>query len=214
MSKLATALWFVAAALALSAGAVGFVRSGEVPWVIAAAGIFLLAMGFGSWSRNARGSRPDNSDARPMRSTDEFVYVNQDGSVRELSLDEREYLSSKFSPGDSARPYIKSSYKSKDGWGSISGFLPRTRVPRHIALEPVNPNYLPPAIDARRELIEDGELVGDIITENADGSVTCRPDPRLPLERRFELLRQAQLKRQREREDLAKHPDHVERKQT
>ena len=133
MSKLATALWFVAAALALSAGAVGFVRSGEVPWVIAAAGIFLLAMGFGSRSRNVRGSRPVNADARPMRSTDEFVHVNQDGSVQELSLDERAYLSSEFSPGDGARPYIKSSYKSKDGWGSISGFLRRTRVPRHIA---------------------------------------------------------------------------------
>jgi hypothetical protein len=146
-----------------------------------------------------------------MSSADDFVYVNQDGSVRELSRDEREYLSQDFHPGDSGRPYLKSSYESHDGWGSVSGFVLRKRVPRKIAVEPVNPNCVPPVVDARREMIEDSKAVGDVITENADGSVTCSPNPSIPLTKRFELLRQVQLERQREREKLAKHPDYVQR---
>ena len=66
---------------------------------------------------------------RKQRSIDEaafeYVYVNQDGSVRELSPKEQGYLKEKFSPFDGARPYIKSSYKSLDGWGSMSGFISR-----------------------------------------------------------------------------------------
>lgn len=146
-----------------------------------------------------------------MHSPDDFAYVNQDGSVRELSPDEREYLSQNFHPADGARPYIKSSYESKDGWGSVSGFLLRTRVPRQIAVEPVNPDYVPPKFDALREMIEDGRRVGDVVTENPDGSVTRAPDPNIPHKKRFELLREIQLERQREREKLARHPDYPKR---
>ena len=146
-----------------------------------------------------------------MRSADEFVYVNQDGSVRELSVNERECLSQDYYPADGGRPYIKSSYESQDGWGSVSGFVLRKRVPSRVVVEPVNPNYAPPEIDTRRENIEDSQLVGDIITQNADGSVLFSPNPNTPHTRRFELLRQVQLKRQREREKLAKHPDYVQR---
>jgi len=146
-----------------------------------------------------------------MQSADEFVYVNQDGSVRELSRDERKYLSQDFHPGDGGRPYIKTSYESQDGWGSISGFLPRKRVPGQVLVEPVNPDYVPPEFDARHEMIEDSKRVGDIVTENADGSVTCAPNPNIPHKKRFDLLRQVQLERQREREQLARHPNYVQR---
>src|SRR5688572_29806530 len=61
-----------------------------------------------------------------------YVYVNQDGSVRELSPEERDYLSEKFYNGDGGRPYIKSSYESHDGWGSQSGFIPRRQVPTRM----------------------------------------------------------------------------------
>lgn len=71
----------------------------------------------------------------------EYVYVNQDGTARELSSDEREYLSKQFHPTDSGRPYIKSSYTSQDGWGSQSGFLLRRKLPPSITVMPVNPNY-------------------------------------------------------------------------
>ena len=143
-----------------------------------------------------------------MQSPDELVYVNQDGSARELSPDEREYLSQTFHPGDGDRPYIKASYESRDGWGSISGFLPRKRIPRQVKVEPVNPNYVPPVFNSR-EMIEDSKRVGDIITENADGSVTCAPNPNIPPEERFELFRQIYLERQREREQMARHPQYV-----
>ena len=44
-------LWFIAAALALSAAVVRYVRNGEIPWEITAAGVFLLAMGFSMRTR-------------------------------------------------------------------------------------------------------------------------------------------------------------------
>jgi hypothetical protein len=78
----------------------------------------------------------------------EFVYVNQDGTARELSLDERDYVSDRFHPGDSGRPYIKSSYRSRDGWGSLSGFLPRRKLPSSIGVMPVNPDYTATSISA------------------------------------------------------------------
>lgn len=76
--------------------------------------------------------------------TFEFVYVNQDGTARELSSDERDYLSTDFLPNDGARPYIKRSYAALDGWGSMSGFLRRRKLPPSVAVKPVNPNYRTP----------------------------------------------------------------------
>ena len=139
-----------------------------------------------------------------MNSSNEFVYVNQDGSVRELSNDEREYLSQEFSGGDGGRPYVKASYESKDGWGSISGFLPRKSLPRQIVVEPVNPEFVAQEIDAVSQLIEDSKHVGDIVTKNPDGSIECSPNPTIPRSKRFEILRELQLERQREREKLAR----------
>jgi len=145
-----------------------------------------------------------------MRDERQFVYVNQDGSVRELSHDERAYLSREFHPFDGGRPYVKKSYKSLNGWGSTSGFLPRAAVPRGIVVEPVNPDYVPLEVGALRQMIEDSKRVGDIVTEYADGSVKCSPNPGIPHSRRFEQLREIYLERQREREKLARHPDYGE----
>jgi hypothetical protein len=75
------------------------------------------------------------------RSFDDFVYVNQDGTARELSSDERDYLETEFPPGDGGRPYIKGTYNDRDGWGSISGFLLRRRLPSSITVKPINPNF-------------------------------------------------------------------------
>ena len=44
-------LWLVAAALALSAALVRYLRFGEISWEITAAGVFLLAMGLGQLTR-------------------------------------------------------------------------------------------------------------------------------------------------------------------
>ncbi len=61
-----------------------------------------------------------------------FVFVNADGTVREVSADEREYLQTPFAGSDGARPYIKTEFLQKDGWGSIAGFCFRSAVPNNV----------------------------------------------------------------------------------
>lgn len=75
----------------------------------------------------------------------EFVYVEDDGKVREVSEDDQRYLNTAFWPGDGGRPYIKTRYQNRDGWGSVSGFIPRRRVPRRIAISPHIPTNQPKA---------------------------------------------------------------------
>ena len=144
---------------------------------------------------------------RPRRAREpgfEFVYVNQDGSARELSPEEQGYLSQKFVGGDSGRPYIKSNYESVDGWGSQSGFIARRRVPIQVDIRPVHPNY----DDAVKRLGEDRldllRISGDVIVKNTDGSITSSPNPDIPRENHFEIVRSQFLAQQRRREALAK----------
>jgi hypothetical protein len=144
--------------------------------------------------------------SKPRKERD-YVYINQDGSARELTSDERAYLAEEFYPGDGGRPYIKSRHSTKDGWGSFSGFLSRDDLPANVPVEPSNPNYKPVSYDFHQEMIEESEKVGDIVTQNADCSVTITPNPMLPAAERFEKLKAIQLQRQRDRERLASHPD-------
>jgi hypothetical protein len=66
-----------------------------------------------------------------------YVYVEDDGGVRELYVDERKYLETKFLGADGARPYTKNSYLKKNGWGKLRGFLKRSEVPVGVRVEPV-----------------------------------------------------------------------------
>ena len=66
---------------------------------------------------------------------EELLYVNEDGSVRELTDAEKTYVETEFSPLDGARPYIKSHYSDRAAWG-IQGFLPRTKVPHGMSIHP------------------------------------------------------------------------------
>ena len=147
---------------------------------------------------------------RKRRSADEgafeYVYVNQDGSVRELSPNEQEYLEKRFSPFDGARPYIKSSYESLDGWGSMSGFIPRKEIPTDIRIDPVNPQYDALVSKDSVDFLEAHRLAGDIIETGPDGRMTCIPDPDLSTEERFERMQRVQIERQRKREELGKFP--------
>ena len=43
----------------------------------------------------------------PKKEEFEYVYVEKDGTVRELDNEEIEYLQTDFKLGDGARPYIK-----------------------------------------------------------------------------------------------------------
>ncbi|MCB2408421.1 hypothetical protein [Hymenobacter lucidus] len=63
-----------------------------------------------------------------------YVYVEENGTVRELDAEEREYLSIEFEPGNSGRPYIKWRYGSRAGDGLLSGFIARKRLPFWISI--------------------------------------------------------------------------------
>ena len=67
-------------------------------------------------------------------SADDFVYVEEDGSVRDLTPEERAYLNTPFDGADSGRPFIKSSYGSIAPSGARSGFMYRSMVPGHIGI--------------------------------------------------------------------------------
>lgn len=130
--------------------------------------------------------------------------MNQDGSVRELSPAEQTYLSKDFSGGDSGRPYVKRSYKSRDGWGSLSGFIERRKVPPQIKISTVHPNFDARAKELGFDILDSHRAAGDIIETRADGSVACTPNPQISSAERFELMRNWHLAHQRERERLAR----------
>ena len=69
----------------------------------------------------------DRAEARAR-----FVYVNEDGSARELDADECAYLATAFHAGDGARPYIKSRYDARTPDGRLVGLLERSELPVHI----------------------------------------------------------------------------------
>ena len=64
-----------------------------------------------------------------------YVYVNADGTVRELHPNERKYLEAEFLPGDGAAPYIKHSFAQLDGWGEIRGYIERSYLPKGTVVE-------------------------------------------------------------------------------
>jgi hypothetical protein len=132
-----------------------------------------------------------------------FVYVNQDGSARELSPGECAYLSTEFSLGDGARPYVKSTYKSRDGWGSQSGYIARHRIPARIAILPVNPNY-----DVLREQEGTNTLeilkVAGLVVSSKDEHGTQTPDRNVSFEERYETARRQILADQQRAEALAR----------
>jgi hypothetical protein len=59
-----------------------------------------------------------------------FVVVEDDGSVRELSEAECEFLARPFEPSDGGRPYVKSRYGSRTPDNRLGGFLERNDLPR------------------------------------------------------------------------------------
>ncbi len=66
---------------------------------------------------------------------DALVYVQEDGSVRELTEAEKNYVEREYSPLDGARPYIKSRYQERTAWGN-QGYLLRAHVPDGVAIHP------------------------------------------------------------------------------
>ncbi len=147
--------------------------------------------------------KPRSRSRGSIGSSVEFVYVNQDGSVREPSPAEQAYLSDEFSGGDSGRPYVKERYESRDGWGSLSGFIERRNVPADIAVSPVHPDFDAREAELGFDPLDPHRAAGDIIETRADGSTSCTPNPQISGARRFALMRDWHLAHQRARERLA-----------
>jgi hypothetical protein len=64
-----------------------------------------------------------------------YVYVNPDGTARELHPNERQYLETEFLPGDGAAPSVKDDYAERNGWGEIRGYLQRSKLPAGMPIQ-------------------------------------------------------------------------------
>ncbi len=108
-----------------------------------------------------------------------YVYVNADGSARELHPNERKYLETPFQGGDGARPYVKRSYSQKDGWGEIAGFLKRSKLP------PGTPVSAAPEQEPRMPLTKADHIQflrskGMEVVEHSNGSITVNKPAKKP----------------------------------
>ncbi len=63
-----------------------------------------------------------------------YVYINADGTARELHADERAWLDTEYKGGDGAMPNVKDSYDERNGWGELNGYLARTALPAGMAV--------------------------------------------------------------------------------
>lgn len=109
-----------------------------------------------------------------------YVYVNEDGSARELHVSERTILETPYSPLDSGQPYIKNSYEQKDGRKKLCGYCPRVKIPSTIHILPA-PQEDPIAAARKKHaawMIQYAKEHGFGYTENANGTITIiRPTP-------------------------------------
>ena len=72
-----------------------------------------------------------------------LVFLDNDGSARELSHAEKAYVDADFSPFDGARPYIKSRYDQRNALGELRGFLQRQLLPAGLRVRPAPPPSQP-----------------------------------------------------------------------
>ncbi len=103
-----------------------------------------------------------------------YVYINADGSARELHASEMRYLETEFAGGDGAMPSIKAAYAARDGWGDLKGYLKRSALPARIAVGAA------PAEDPLRAFSRDERIAwlrskGVEAVEQSDGSLTLLP---------------------------------------
>jgi hypothetical protein len=106
-----------------------------------------------------------------------YVYVNVDGSVRELTANECKYLETPFSPEDGARPYIKKTYEHKNPSGSIKGFCRRSAIPSDIEIQASisdDPNPVLSKEKAFEQEIRYWKDHGFEVTTNPDGTLSIR----------------------------------------
>ncbi len=114
--------------------------------------------------------------AMPAAAPYRYVYVNADGTARELHAEERAYLEKEYSGGDGDMPYIKSSYSKRNGWDELNGFLKRSDLPARTTIHPA------PMENPNRRMSQDEYIAwlrnkGVRVIENTDGSITTMAKP-------------------------------------
>lgn len=120
-------------------------------------------------------SVPVVSETAALQKPYPYVFVNNDGSVRELHSEERKFLETPFSPFDGARPYIKLDFDSRDGWKSVQGFCLRSKIPNGVAIADA-PSDNPMPRMSKGDIIESlrKKASGFDVTEQPDGTATVR----------------------------------------
>lgn len=68
-----------------------------------------------------------------------YVWVEEDGTTRELTPDEQAYLRTEFHPADGGRPYVKTRCRERTAGGRLAGFLPRVFVPDNAPVRVPSP---------------------------------------------------------------------------
>ena len=131
-------------ALVVALSAVVLVRVlGLGPFAGIVVALLGLAAALGArWAFRTRRRRPADGGFA-------YVFVEDDGSARELASDEREYLGTEFHPADGGRPYVKDGYESRTPDGRLGGYLHRVRLPPHVPLRPAPPEPARPGDPAR-----------------------------------------------------------------
>ena len=102
-----------------------------------------------------------------------YIYVNADGTARELHANERTWLETPFTLGDGGMPHVKDDYADRNGWGEIRGYLERCKLPDGILVQPA------PAEDPSRpmswpEFAAWLRAKGADVIENKDGSLSVK----------------------------------------
>jgi hypothetical protein len=106
-----------------------------------------------------------------------YIFVNDDGAARELHAVERAYLEQAFIPFDGGRPYVKSNFETRDGWGSVKGFLDRSKLPNGLFVAPApsnNPNPPMKKVDHLAFIKEKAVQFGFEVVEKPDGTVEMK----------------------------------------
>ncbi len=127
---------------------------------------------------------------RPKEDGYKYIYIEDDGSAREIAPDEIEYLETKFHPADGARPYIKLQYESLNGWGNLAGYLPRRQLPKNILIAHAPSKHFIERSNLKEALFEEHKLAGDTVIENPDGSFTIKHNKNISMKERYEIYKQ------------------------
>ena len=64
-----------------------------------------------------------------------YVFVEENGTVRELHFRERMFFETPMEPTDGSMPYIKKFYNYRNSFGIFSGYCLRTKIPSHLTIQ-------------------------------------------------------------------------------